>query len=268
MAESNPIPKRKRPPPHSHVDKPFVFCSLALTAVFFLTIVPAALAGERGAVGDLYACNVRHGNILQFDGLTGDFVCIFAERPAALGELDFRPFDLAFAPNGNLVVTSAGAFPRTLDTVVEYDGQTGAFLSYIVTPDPAAVCEIGLSFGGPDGNLYVQDKTQSWGDETHGFDRATHAYLGVAASASPPVQWPQIVRFTSSGTVLVVGSVVSGPPAATIGEWDATTFQHARNFLWETGAHRAGVVETPDGCCYLVSEVSGLKNNIERFDIE
>jgi hypothetical protein len=229
-----------------------------------LEIVPEC---PRGRVGDLYACNVRHGNILEFDGQTGEFVCIFAVRPAGLDTSDFQPFDLAWAPNGNLWVVSTGVFPYNKDSVVEYDGQTGAFVGYVVPPDPAAPCDIGMSFGGPHGNLYVQDKTQLWGDQLYEYDRLTHACLGVAASPSPPVELPQIVRFTSSGSCLVIGSVTLLGPS--ILEYDATTFDVMRELLLEEGKHRAGVIETPDGCCYLVSEVSSpyIGNNVERFDI-
>jgi hypothetical protein len=229
-----------------------------------LEIVPDC---PRGRVGDLYVCNVRFGNILQFDGLTGDFVCIFAIRPAGLGANSFQPYDLAWAPNGNLWVTSTGPFASDPDCVAEYDGQTGAFLGYIVPPDPDAPCEIGMSFGGPEGNLYVQNKTQGWGDELYQYDRLTHAYLGAAASPSPPMYFPKEVRFTSRGTCFILGQA-DLTPLATVREYDATTFDVVRDLLVEAGANRVDILETPDGWSYLLADVRAQShNNVERYDI-
>ena len=43
-------------------------------ALIILSILPAASAGERGAIGDLYVCNQIRHNVLQYDGMTGEYV--------------------------------------------------------------------------------------------------------------------------------------------------------------------------------------------------
>jgi hypothetical protein len=228
-----------------------------------LEIVPEC---PRGRVGDLYATNVEFDNVLQFDGQTGDFVCIFAVRPAGISLNDFAPFDLAWAPNGNLWVTSEGVFGHNLDCVVEYDGQTGAFVGYIVPPALAAPCGLGMSFGGPNGNLYVADSIGLLGDEHWEFDRVTHENLGVVVSPSPPMHAPEFCRFTSSGTYLAMGQG-NGSPVPTVREYDGTTFAFIRDVAVEDDTSREGVLETPDRCCYLVSDAGPSRNNVEKFDI-
>jgi hypothetical protein len=60
------------------------------------------------------------------------------------------PFDMAFGPDDNLYVSSAGT-----DSVLRYNGKTGAFIdAFIPTGSGDLSFPGGLAFG-PDGNLYV-----------------------------------------------------------------------------------------------------------------
>jgi len=76
-------------------------------------------------------------------------VGVFASGP----ELD-GPFGITYGPNGNLFVASTNT-----DEVLEYDGQTGAFVQVFTQdsdPDPDSPLDSpsGLAFG-PNGNLFV-----------------------------------------------------------------------------------------------------------------
>ncbi|MCG8403601.1 MAG: hypothetical protein MI923_00240, partial [Phycisphaerales bacterium] len=128
----------------------------------------------RGAVGDLYVCNSTQDNILQYDGMNGELVCIFAdELPPGIDLFDFQPTDLAWAPNGHLWVSTTEPFAVGPDAVVEYDGETGEYLRYVVPPDspefldPTFVLHT-LSTGGPNGMLCLA-QVKSEGNVVHGW---------------------------------------------------------------------------------------------------
>jgi len=97
---------------------------------FFLvsSLLPlsSVLAGEPGAVGDLYVSSFSTSNVVQFDGQTGDLVGEFV--PQGSGELDGAT-GLTFVPNGNLFVCSRETF-----NVKEFDGQTGTFVGDLTPP--------------------------------------------------------------------------------------------------------------------------------------
>ncbi len=235
------------------------------------TTLPSALDVQdvadcrNGAVGDLYAAGVVMGNILQFDGMTGEFVCIFAERPPDLADYQFLPFDLLWAPNGNLWVTSTRSGG---DCVVEYDGQTGAFLGYIVPLALGSPPGVSLSMGGPNGNLYLPEREASWGDEVYEFDRITHENVAVRVSPSPPMEGPGYARFLSNGNYLMLGQAGMSP-LPTVREYDPSTipFTFVRDLVVESISLRAGVIETPDGCCYLLTELAFGQRNVDQYDI-
>jgi hypothetical protein len=195
-------------------------------------------------------------------------VCIFAVKPPDLDPVQFQPTDLAWAPNGNLWVISIGA-SASLRCMVEYDGQTGEFLGYIVDPVPGPTLPPGapgacLSFGGPDGNIYLPAFTGVFGDKIYEYDRVTQANLGVVCSPSPPMHTPRRARFTSNGNYLI-GGQTGGSPVPTIREYDGTTFELTRDFAVEAGTSRYGFLETADGCCYLASRSNG--QHVDKFDI-
>lgn len=224
----------------------------------------------RGAIGDLYVCNIREDNILQYNGLTGEFVCIFAERPAVLDLGDFRPFDLSWAPNGNLWVVSTGEGQLAPDSVLEYNGETGEFIDFIVPPTPGIDSPPGLtlSFGGPEANLLLPEFETNTGDEIHMYERAApYDYVGPVASPSPPMTSPAYGRFASTGRYWILGNANGLIP--TVREYDPTKvpFTLVRDMIIESNVRRAGILETPDGCCFLISEVTGSRNNIEKYTI-
>jgi WD40 repeat protein len=115
-----------------------------------------------GPDGNLYVSNTLGGGINRYDGKTGQYLGVFVpdmsgNNSAMLG----APTDLTFGPDGNLYVSS---FPNTpnlgrggSDSILSFDGQTGAFLQAFLPPPGTpndAFGPLGLTFG-PDGNLYV-----------------------------------------------------------------------------------------------------------------
>ncbi len=260
-----------RHPPRTYVDSRVRFRPLAFAAFLALSHLiitgPAAVqAGDRGAVGDLYACNTYFGNILQFDGMTGDFVCIFAETPPDFPGQKPQPFDLAWAPNGHLWVTFEGYFPYQPDGVVEFDGQSGAFIRYILPPAPNSPPGITLSFGGRNGNFYLPEAEGVLGNEVYEFDRVTCQNLGVVVSPSPPMIAPGCARFLSNGNYLLLGGSIM-TPVPTVREYDPSTtpFTFVRDIVVEAATARGGAIETPDGRCYLLS--TSDRNRVDKYDI-
>lgn len=73
-------------------------------------------------------------NILRFDAITGSFIDAFVRDDPTTTEDEtgglFRPYGLAFGPDGNLYVSSF-----LTDQILVYDGNTGEFLSVFATGD-------------------------------------------------------------------------------------------------------------------------------------
>jgi WD40 repeat protein len=92
---------------------------------------PAALAF--GPNGNLFV-NSGTDSVVEYDGATGAFIGTFV--PSGSGGL-VAFTDLTFGPNGNLFITNIGVPPiGNASSVLEYDGNTGAFLSAFVSPIP------------------------------------------------------------------------------------------------------------------------------------
>ncbi len=96
-----------------------------------------------GPDGNLYVAS-NQGGVLRFDGNTGAFMSIFATSGLSI------PQDLLFGPDGRLYVSNGVG-----DSISRYDGQTGAFLGYLVSPGAYGLdAPIGLTLG-PSGDVYV-----------------------------------------------------------------------------------------------------------------
>lgn len=97
-----------------------------------------------GRVGDLYVTSESSDKVVQFDGVTGAFVCEFVNRVRPLagpGESFSSLADgLAFGPNGNLFVASRGSH-----RIREFDGQTGALIGDATPVDPPVLDTAGPS---------------------------------------------------------------------------------------------------------------------------
>ena len=263
--------------PRSYVDRPTSLRSLALGIIAIilpLTIASTARAGVRGAAGDLYVTNTLGHSIVQFDGVTGAFVCVFAETPPHIPVLDFEPGDLAWGPDGHLWVSRSGSSVGEA-SVLRYDGNTGAYIDEIVpsaAPIDAATAAGGLTFG-PNGNMFVQIRFgENYYTPTYGFDRVSGASLGVALYSTalpdppgpqdlPPSLKPDHAKFGSNGNFLITGRT-DGGPEPTFRAYDGNTMELLQQVI--DNGNKTGFGESSDGCCYLVTENS--LNRVDRYD--
>ncbi len=103
-----------------------------------------------GADGKLYVLNnsssgnnYTKGSVLRYDGTTGLFLDVFSSSLAV-------PQDMAFGPDGDLYVTNGFG-----DSIGRYDGITGAFSGFLVSPGVFGLdAPVGMAFGVTD-DLYV-----------------------------------------------------------------------------------------------------------------
>jgi len=92
-----------------------------------------------------------HTGVKEYNGTSGAFVTDFV--PTGSGGLA-GPLGLVFGPNGNLLVSSfaeSGGFPFA-NSVLEYNGTTGAFVTAFVPPlsgGLAGPTYLAFSPGGP-----------------------------------------------------------------------------------------------------------------------
>ena len=121
---------------------------------------------------ELYVASQGTGQILRFDGKSGEFVGVFYS-----GEIS-APSQIAFAPDGNLYVASTGgpSFNAESGFVAKLDGVTGKLISKFA---PDAKGALGLTFGVND-DLYV---TGYWSGQVSRYDAKTGKLLGVVASS-------------------------------------------------------------------------------------
>jgi WD40 repeat protein len=147
-----------------------------------------------GSDGDLYiAAGSSAPTVLRYDGATGAFLNVFATSPQQAGS----PFDLAFAPNGNLLVGTL------LGGILQFDGHTGAPLGVFIPPSqfqfPAS-----LTFG-PDHNLYVATESAN---SVLRFNGTTGAFIDTFVTAgSGGLNHANGVRFGPDGDLFVASGI-------------------------------------------------------------
>jgi glucose/arabinose dehydrogenase len=135
-----------------------------------------------GPDGHLYASSVVEGApgntkpVKRFHGVTGAYLGDFV--PAGSGGLN-GPSGIAFGPDGNLYVASAGS-----REIKRYNGQTGAFINNFVATSP------GGQEGNPghiafhtDGHLYV---TYQYLAHLYQYSASTGQLVGAIPSPLPP----------------------------------------------------------------------------------
>lgn len=173
--------------------------STGRTGANFVTPNDGGLQGTEGlafgADGFLYVANDTTqpayggvpGNILRFNGTTGDFVGVFV--PSGNGGLGYAN-DLHFGPDGNLYVDNSSGAGKDHGKILRFDAATGDPLpsagrggaNFITPNDGGLSWANGFAFG-PDGMLYVaNDFTPNGPSTILRFDGTTGNFVDVFVS--------------------------------------------------------------------------------------
>ncbi len=235
--------------------------SATLTDV--LEVVPNC---PRGAEGDLYILNSGMRNILQFDGETGEFVCIFVDMTTVPG-LGGTGISMIWAPNGNLLVSTHVTFELP-SWIVEFDGSSGDFLGFIIGPENSVSMPVADMTIGPNGEFYVHQGNSS-GFEIREYDLATGQFLGIVLQGDMVAS--RDIKFNSDGNLWISGGSWTGSPRGTFREYDGETFTFIREVVDNT--IKGGFIETPDSTTSVVTNqiVDGTApggGTIDRYNIE
>jgi sugar lactone lactonase YvrE len=146
--------------------------------------------------------------VLQYNGTTGAFQSVFAGQNLASAR------GIIFGPDGDLYVADGGSNSIGA-SVVRFDGQTGTFLNYFVTPNSGGISTPGFMVFGPDGNLYVGNVHESSILRYYGPNAADPGSPDPAPGQSgayfiPPVggglDAPQGLTFGADGNLFVASS--------------------------------------------------------------
>jgi DNA-binding beta-propeller fold protein YncE len=116
-------------------------CTVVGVVALLLAFVPAAHADFFIGTGS----SADDSQVLRYDN-TGNFLGVFVQSGHGLN----MPRGLAFGPDGNFYVASSGS-----DSVLRYDGTTGAFIDTFIGPDAGKLHQPERLIFRGDGFLYV-----------------------------------------------------------------------------------------------------------------
>ncbi len=150
--------------------------------------------------GNLLVASRNSGQVLEYDGDTGEFVRVFVAGP----ELQ-EPFGLEYGPDGLLYVSD-----RTVSQVLRYNATTGAFVDVFAEFPPGAF-PIDLLFTPPASETFVLEPDAPVGNEVtlrltiegleHGGARLTPSGGAYAPGTTVEI----LARPVSSGALLGFG---------------------------------------------------------------
>lgn len=248
-------------------------------------------AGVFGRDGNLYVCSgifqtsPNGENVVQYNGTTGAFQTVFASQNI------IGTRSVLFGPDGDLYVADANPNTDADASVERFDGKTGAFLNYFVSPsNNGGLVSPSFMVFGPDGkkdgklDLYVAAHHEG---AVYRYDGTTGAFKGIFVSAgSGGLDSPFGMAFGTDGNLYVAsgnwftssngplnsgdfpaGAVMRyhGPNAAKPGTPDPAQNQSGAVFVpppkpGTSGlANPNGLLFGPDGDLYVAS--SALSGN-------
>jgi len=157
-----------------------------LTMASLGSFVPAGSGGLNSPFGmvfgpdeNLYVASYGTSRILRYERKTGAFLGAFVTSGS--GGLT-SPRSLAFGPDGNLYVSSETCCSPSTWSILEYDGQSGAFLGVFVPNGSGGLSYTDSLLFGPDGNLYAFTTNMP---RIVRYDGQTGAFLGVFVDSFP-----------------------------------------------------------------------------------
>ena len=204
-----------------------------------------------GPDGNLYVSNLDNfgnlpGNILRYDGQTGDFIDAFV--PAGSSPLQ-EPGCLLFGPENTLYVCD-----WQNDAVYRYEGPLGgvpgSFLGEFVNPGTGGLDRpSGLDFG-PDGNLYVV---------SHG----THSVLRFTGPADtlPGTLIDQFIP-TGLGGLTLPRSLKFGPD----GDLYVSNATHVLRYDGNAGAYKGVLAFVRDPGAFVFSTIPDVPDDLGDFN--
>jgi DNA-binding beta-propeller fold protein YncE len=143
------------------------------------------------AGAELLISDFNSNVVRRYNATNGAFIDVFVPNTNGLLNL---PHGLAFGPDGNLYVASAGN-----DCVLRYNGTNGAFLD--VFASTGLDYPVRLIFR-PDGLLYVSSQLN---DRVLRFDATNGSFVDVFVTNSPALDGPSDMTFGPDGNLYVVG---------------------------------------------------------------
>ena len=245
--------------------------SAVILCATILLLAGPSLAGDTGAVGDLYVTGRSSDNVVQFDGETGDFVAVFVTEvtpPDPPGHSFSKLAQgLMFGPNGNLFVIA-----RDAHRVREFDGQTGALIGdFTPFDDPATYTDNSGPSGGwlanpydlvfsPDGNLLVMGTSNR---AVLAYAANTGEWLGtfaIGGSSPGGLGKSQFLALGPDGHVFAVDTDKNE-----VLEYHPTTGRLVRVFV-----EGEGIIDWPNGLAFgpngNLFVVSFWDNSVVEFD--
>lgn len=204
------------------------------------------------AQADLLVSGFTSGRVYRFNEHSGQFVDVFVPNTNSLLNL---PHGLAFGPDGNFYVASAGN-----DSVLRYNGTNGAFLNAFISPGAGGLdYPVALVFRS--GSLYVSSQLNNqilrYDPVTGGF---LNAFVPANAMANGGLNGPSDMTWGPDGHLYVVGRYGNH-----VLRYDGTNATFLNVFV---AAGAGGLSQPfggrfgPDGHLYVVS---GDNNRVMRF---
>lgn len=190
---------------------------------------------------NLYVSSFLSDQILRYDGITGDFIDVFAAGDGTTPTGLNGPNGLIFGPDNRLYVTTQGSVatngvpdftPGFPSLVLSYDITTGAGEVFANQPDPdpesfGFVSFLGMAFGPNDGNLYISDFANS----IRRYDFATGTLLDSFSTnytgTIPSNNFIGSLAFDAEGDLFTVGFDFTNNNVGSILKYDGTTFERS-----------------------------------------
>ncbi len=230
---------------------------------------PSPLTGtlgmDFGPDGMVYVTSEGTDEVLRFDPASGTYLGPFIWDDPATGTDETggleKPSSVAFGPDGDCYVASF-----SLNSVLRYDGRTGAFLGVFVQSGAGGLQgpDAGMTFG-PDGDLYIPSFYNHRGKR---YDGATGAFVENFLKPSPS-------GLTNPRQILFHGAhvLVSSEGSDQVLRFDALTGDFVDVLVGDdasTGFDESGGLDGPTGIAVTPEGliVASIKTNeVKRYDL-